>query len=412
MPEHTQYLNVTPSNSGDLTWCLHGQCYYCLDPGGPIENLHYGHRVTITLESSSEFPTRLGAYSSTSGEFAIDITSPTLGASGTFDFPLDDEWIELEFQGPTDFDFNVKIDYDFAPGESGANYCAYGTRLKPVQMVLATVSAAAVEIALGVAGFAWLRIPFTALVGVAFHADLICQGPPPTTPSWTADDFIPGTSIPKPGAAGKVWQAFTAAIWPEYCECLPAGPGQPAPTPFPPAPAPVKPDDLPEGPGGIICTPGDPCGAINTLIQITNQLAIQTSIYNSQNFAISVENETDIQAGITVLQTEHVPRTFAVGTIHSGLTGAGELSVSGILGVAVTVTGDTTKLGVSPSEPLAYWTESHIAFGDLIGWLERKPIRHLDQVFESPGWITRVGYHAAAGLTLAITELMPSVDEP
>src|SRR6266478_2337772 len=149
MPNYTQYFNITPAVCSTPTVCAAGTCIYFEAGITGLVYLGYGHRVTVTIQASDVLPTRLGAYSNTSGEFAIDFNPPHVGDHVQHDFPLTDTFVEFELQPSTGVDFNIKVEYSQAPGETVANgFCAYGTEPNPSAALISTVTGAVVDAAI------------------------------------------------------------------------------------------------------------------------------------------------------------------------------------------------------------------------------------------------------------------------
>lgn len=226
---YTQYFNITPAVCGPPTVCAAGTCVYFENTMVGMFFLGYGHHVTVTILASDVLPTRLGAYSNTSGEFAINFNPPHVGDVVTHDFALTDTYIEFELQPNTGFDFNIRVDYDLAPGETSADgFCAYGTRVQSgVQNALIITEGLVAAAAILAPEFAWAEVALGTLIGLTFPAGNVCSGPPPSIPTFSAADFILGTDIPLPSTLPKLMTLFEALMWGNFCECVPASGGFP-----------------------------------------------------------------------------------------------------------------------------------------------------------------------------------------
>ncbi len=394
MPNYTQYFNITPAVCSTPTVCAAGTCIYFEAGITGLVYLGYGHRVTVTIQASDVLPTRLGAYSNTSGEFAIDFNPPHVGDHVQHDFPLTDTFVEFELQPSTGVDFNIKVEYSQAPGETVANgFCAYGTEPNPSAALISTVTGAVVDAAIIVLGGGALAIlAFDTLIGAPLILGDVCTRLPPSVPDFTDADFIPGTQIWAPGSFDKRMQALVAAIWSFYCQCNPAPGGSPAPV-SPTAPQPLQ---LPAATGGtlpaITCDNADLCTSLNAMMR-------QLTAMNAQIAYI----RSDVQ----LIQRQDVPFSYVLGTEHSGLTGAGDFAVSDILGLSVEFTTIPSEYPHTTSDPPTYFDLGNISVGTAQGW-ERsyQATKSPFLVLAVSGAVTLVGYTFRTGIVATIHELV------
>jgi len=273
-------------------------------------------------------------------------------------------------------------------------YCEYGTRLKPDQATNLVVTAGVVTaIAAVVPQARWLSIVFDVLIGASFNANIVCQGPPPDVPTFTADDFIGGTPVPNPSSIGKVWQAFNALAWSIYCECVPAGSGQPAPS-TPPAPTvPAPPDGIPTDAPNLVCDIDDLCSQFNQLLRAVAATNAQIRL---------------LRQDVTLIQRQAVPFAYLPGTVHSGLSGQGTIPVSGILGLSVSFSTVPAYLSADmDGAARSTYYLGHVNVGDPYGWERRRAITHDPMLLlDLPPSSTIVEYNFQPGCVASITELI------
>lgn len=92
-------------------------------------------------------------------------------------------------------------------------------------------------------------------------------------------------------------------------------------------------------------------------------------------------------------------------TVHAGLTGSGDITVSGILGFTVTLNTVPTSLGTEPGIPPTRWGASRISWADPYGVIGQQWIGETTEIIV-PGTTTLLGYYFAPGVTATITELV------
>lgn len=118
-----------------------------------------------------------------------------------------------------------------------------------------------------------------------------------------------------------------------------------------------------------------------------------------------------LQTIINLLQNLHTPPagTYKKGTVHSGLTGSGTLSVTGLFGLQIQLTsGVPTQIqfpGVPPYERSVGWMS--VLTGD--GMIDEVRITRQNQVWASAlaRYATQVGFQLNAGFSMTVTELLP-----
>jgi len=391
---YTQYFNITPAVCSPPTVCLAGTCIYFEYTATGIKFLGYGHRVTVTILASDVLPTRLGAYSDTSGEFAIDFNPPTVGAVISRNFALTDTFIEFELQPSTGVNFNIRVDYDLAPGETAANdFCAYGTRLKASVQSAEVITEALIATALLAAPeFEWVTIAIGALFGLTWVPGNVCAGPPPPIPRFDASDFIIGTDIPLPQTFTKLWTLWEALNWSRVCECIPATGINPPAKPFPPPVYGLPPDTVAAPPVPIVCDETDLCASLNTIMR---QLAALQATATSTQFVAQL------------IQRQAVPFAYVPGVVHPALVGGGEFSVLDLIGLSVTFAVIPPGKESGSTDPITYHQLGKVSLGTAAGWRRSwQPTHSPYLILPIAAAFTRVGYSFADGVVATITELL------
>lgn len=111
---------------------------------------------------------------------------------------------------------------------------------------------------------------------------------------------------------------------------------------------------------------------------------------------------------VRLIQRQAVPFAYITSTVHSGLTGQGEIAVQGLIGVRVLVTGMGPGVGVDDGNPDTLWSAGRIRWGNDDGWdrtvwIDASPITSIPT---SAGQYTRIGYTLSPGVEVTITELV------
>lgn len=272
-------------------------------------------------------------------------------------------------------------------------YCQYGVEANPDASIITVVTSAVVDVAIAVLGGGPLMIlAFDTLIGAPLLLGDLCSQAPPPVPTWTADDFIPGTQIWSPGSFPKRMQALRAAVWGFYCRCVAAPPGSPTPVVYPPPPVLTDPVATGGTNPPVVCDTGDLCTSINAIMR-------QLAAMNAQL--------TYMRSDVQLIQRQKVPFAYVPGTVHSGLTGAGEFAVSGILGLSVTATTVPLRFVPSPGDPTTYYRLGWVNTGTVDGWQVARELRHNPElIFDLDGSVTRIGYDLADDVVATIAELV------
>lgn len=111
---------------------------------------------------------------------------------------------------------------------------------------------------------------------------------------------------------------------------------------------------------------------------------------------------------VTILQRQTAPFAYIQSTVHSGLTGSGEISVQGLIGALVTVVSHGTNTGVESADPDVLFEAGWFNWGNADGFSTRSLINCSPQISlpAAAGQYTRIGYTLPVGTTISITELV------
>ena len=167
--------------------------------------------------------------------------------------------------------------------------------------------------------------------------------------------------------------------------CVGGGPGT---DPYAPA-APDVPGDtsLPVLPSSDCTTTADLCALVNSLM---------VSV-------ASMRNQIDL------IQRQHVPFGYIVGTVHSGLTGSGSFSVAGLIGLLVQTSTAPAGWGTSTDEPARFIPSPvSVAVGDSAGDQDHHYCHSAEELWfpDAMGAMTTVSYAFRPGCGGSITELL------
>jgi len=273
-----------------------------------------------------------------------------------------------------------------------ATYCAYGTHRKAgVDAQIYLGEGALISFATA-RGAGWAVPLIQTFANLLLDVDTLCSGPPPVMPTLTRDDFMFGNpELPGPGAYAKAWTWLQAAAWHSLCECVPAPGGSPAPTPYVAPSQPTPPAGVPDQPAPLVCDASDLCSQFNQLMGAVGALTRQVQF---------------LRGDVTLMQRQHVPFNYLRGTAHVGLSGTGEISVSDILGLSVSLSGIPDWGSADLDTPTGYYNIGELAVGNTDGWIATHRIRHNPWlVLDLDATITRVGYSFPAPIVASIQEL-------
>lgn len=110
---------------------------------------------------------------------------------------------------------------------------------------------------------------------------------------------------------------------------------------------------------------------------------------------------------VTLIQRQLAPFAYNLGTVHTGLTGSGVLTVQGLIGAKIMPTTIPGYVGSVAGDPDTLWLESWVNWGNADGfadrqWLRSAPYLSLPQLASQ---FTKIGYSLAPGLVVDLTEL-------
>lgn len=111
---------------------------------------------------------------------------------------------------------------------------------------------------------------------------------------------------------------------------------------------------------------------------------------------------------VTLVQRQAVPFSYVAGPVHAGLTGAGVLSVSGLIGAKVDCTTVPASLGLSVGAPDEHFDLGWITWGTADGYPQSVRVEHTPQLSLPPraGAFTDLAYTLHPGVVATITELV------
>jgi hypothetical protein len=113
---------------------------------------------------------------------------------------------------------------------------------------------------------------------------------------------------------------------------------------------------------------------------------------------------------IDLMHIQIAPFNLQPGTVHAGLSGQAEITVSGIRGLSVTVTTRPSYLGTRPSDPPATFSFGRIAWGNSNGWIATRRVVNTPQVeLDIQPLVTKIAYTFSPGVVATIAELVEQV---
>lgn len=111
---------------------------------------------------------------------------------------------------------------------------------------------------------------------------------------------------------------------------------------------------------------------------------------------------------VTLIQRQAVPFGYVSGTSHSGLTGNGSFSVSGLLGCKVDMTTIPSSYGSAVGTPTEHFDLGFVTFSTPDGYPSSLRLEHQPSFFLPArcGAYTALAYTLAPGVVATITELL------
>lgn len=111
---------------------------------------------------------------------------------------------------------------------------------------------------------------------------------------------------------------------------------------------------------------------------------------------------------VTLIQRQAVPFAYVVGTQHVGLTGAGTIAISGLLGASVELTTIPTRLGEAGSSPTEIFDAGWVTFGTPDGFPSSYRLGKQHNVFlpSRCSAYTELDYDLPTGVVVTISELV------
>jgi hypothetical protein len=116
---------------------------------------------------------------------------------------------------------------------------------------------------------------------------------------------------------------------------------------------------------------------------------------------------TQILQYVTLLQRHLVPFAYVSGTVHSGLSGAGTISIQGLLGAKVECTTIPASYGRAGTSPTEYFELGFVTFGTADGFPSAYKLER-DEQFMLPARCsayTELDYDLSPGVVVTITEI-------
>jgi hypothetical protein len=113
-------------------------------------------------------------------------------------------------------------------------------------------------------------------------------------------------------------------------------------------------------------------------------------------------------AQITLVQRQAVPFDYVTSTTHTGLSGAGAISISGLLGIKINLTTLPLSYGVEGTSPPLHFDLGFVTFGTVDGFGQAVRVDRNPQVILPPrcSAFTDLDYDLAPGVVATITELV------
>jgi hypothetical protein len=148
-------------------------------------------------------------------------------------------------------------------------------------------------------------------------------------------------------------------------------------------------------------------GVVDVEIDITcSGNALPVSNCCSDSTAIALMGQLLQQ--VNLIQRQQVPFAYVPGSVHSALSGTGEIAVQGLLGALVEIVWTGDFVGVEDGTPQQTFEAGWISWGNADGFTQRERLTNetLVSLPALAGQFTRIGYTLAVGVAATITELV------
>ena len=115
-----------------------------------------------------------------------------------------------------------------------------------------------------------------------------------------------------------------------------------------------------------------------------------------------------ILAMVTLIQRQAVPFGYVPGAVHSALSGAGVIDISGLIGAKVSVTTLPAPIGREGTAPTIYFDMGFLTFGTADGYPTSYRLERSEQVMLPArcGAYTELAYDLHPSVVVTITELL------
>lgn len=115
-----------------------------------------------------------------------------------------------------------------------------------------------------------------------------------------------------------------------------------------------------------------------------------------------------LRTSVELIQRQAVPFAYVYGDNHAGLTGDGEIDVSGLLGVSIDITTLPASYGRADGTPVHLFDVGRVALGTVDGYGRAREISSDGTLFLPPaaGAFTKIGYTLSPGVVASIRELV------
>lgn len=116
----------------------------------------------------------------------------------------------------------------------------------------------------------------------------------------------------------------------------------------------------------------------------------------------------ELRAQVDLIQRQSVPFGYVTSTVHTGLSGAGALSIADLIGIKLAVTTLPSPYGVEGTSPPQHFDLGYLTFGSTDGFQQPYRLTRNPQVIFPPlcGLFTDLDYDLSPGVVVTLTELL------